>query len=318
VSYNGKGHTCKDQYTTPFTELFDLSGWGLTPFDAELDSNPNVEFSMCGLSACSQDTVGPNTIEGWTEAVSSVPSVGVRDVSAGRFHFHHDKLNSSLSNDLGSTTRNGAAMEPAQWSRWTDNWPQFNFSKAREAEVDRILAANGLRPSAGSRAGNYVVYHWRSESVVDINYTYCAQELLSHLKAQQGESGKRIVLVSDMPFNVSAMVSLWGKGAAMISLEPTFPPAREMLIDAGFTKIEMMATKAGYDLRSVNPAYVSIWDAIIARGGEKLHLCRAKECAPCTLAGSKFLSLLRHHFLQHHGPGASVEESWMTSGASVV
>lgn len=315
---DGRCYTCKSTDTTSFTDLFDLSSWGLTPFDAELDSDPDVEFSMCGLSGCSQDEVGPNTIEGWTEAVSSVPSVGVHALSAGRLHIHHDQLNSTLGNDLGPSTRNGARMDPAQWSQWTDTWPQFNFSAAREAEVERILAANGLRPAAGGRAGNYVVYHWRSENVADINYTYCAQELVSHLDAQQDESAKRLVLVSDMPFNASAMPSLWGSDAAKIGRDPTLPAAREMLLDAGFTKIEILAAKAGYDLRSVPKIHVSIWDAIIARGGEKLLLCRATECAPCTRADSKFLSLLRHHFLQHHGPRASVEESWMTSGASTV
>jgi len=294
------------------TDLFNLSGWGLTPFDAEQDSDPDVVFPLCLTHTphCKKGRVDPpTTVEAWTKAVSSVPSVGVKGLVAGRIHLRPDQLNSSRGNDLSSVGRNQSG-----WP-WCDDWPFFNFSAAREAEAQRILAANGLVPfSADGRPGNYVVYHWRSEGV-DMNYTYCAQEMLAHIGAQQDQSGKRLVLVSDMPFNVSAMPSLWGSGAKKIGQDPTFPAAREMLMGAGFTKIEMMAAKAGYDLRTVPTAYVSIWDAIIARGGERLTLCREEECTRCNRRGSKFLSFIRHHFLQHHGPHAEVGESWMTQVA---
>lgn len=293
----GRSYRCDHAHATEMTDLFDLSGWGLAPFDAELDSHPDVEL----------DLSKPWTIETWTEAVSSAPSVGVVNAWAGNIHLRPDQLRSPRGNDLGTGSRTFAPGG-------ADDWPFFNFSAAREAEARHILAANGLRPSADGRPGNYVVYHWRSEDV-NINYTYCAQEMLAHLGARQGRPGERLVLVSDMPFNVSAMPSLWGSGAEKIGREPTFPAAREMLIGAGFTKIEMMATKAGYDLRNTPTAYVSAWDAIIARGGERLELCRADECAPCSRRQSKFLSLLRHHFLQHHGPHAEVGESWMTPAA---
>ncbi|CAK0892949.1 unnamed protein product, partial [Prorocentrum cordatum] len=226
--------------------------------------------------------------------MSSARSVRVDHAVAGYVHLRADQLNSSRGNDLSSTGRKQRGTAPGV----ADDWPQFNFSAAREAEAARILAANGLRPSADGREGNYVVYHWRSEAI-DVNYTFCAQELLSHIKAQQNESGKRLVLVSDMPFNASVLPALWATTtAAKIGLQPTFPAARDMLMEAGFTKIEMMAQNAGYDLKSVPTAYISIWDAIIARGGEKLTLCRAEECTRCSRTRSKFLSLIRHrHFV---------------------
>jgi len=293
---SGRIHSCSDSSTTGLTDLFDLSGWGLTPFDAGLDSNPDVEFAMCAPSfaGCPKGMMpGPTTVEDWTHAVSSNRSVGVAQVVAGHIRLRADQLNSSRGNDLSSTTRNQSGKVPGG----ADDWPQFKFSAAREAEAARILAASGLRPSADGREGNYVVYHWRSEAI-DVNYTFCAQELLSHIEAQHNESGKRLVLVSDMPFNASALPSLWGTGAAKIGLQPTFPAARDMLMEAGFTKIEMMAQNAGYDLKSVPTAYISIWDAIIARGGERLVLCRADECARCSRRGSKFVPLIRHrHFV---------------------
>mmetsp|Transcript_98015 Transcript_98015/g.263359 ORF Transcript_98015/g.263359 Transcript_98015/m.263359 type:complete len:444 (-) Transcript_98015:621-1952(-) len=307
---SGRIHSCSDSSTTGLTDLFDLSGWGLTPFDAGLDSNPDVEFAMCAPSfaGCAKGMMpGPTTVEDWTHAVSSNRSVGVAQVVAGHIRLRADQLNSSRGNDLSSTTRNQSGKVPGG----ADDWPQFNFSAAREAEAARILAANGLRPSADGREGNYVVYHWRSEAI-DVNYTFCAQELLSHIEAQHNESGKRLVLVSDMPFNASVLPALWATTtAAKIGLQPTFPAARDMLMEAGFTKIEMMAQNAGYDLKSVPTAYISIWDAIIARGGEKLTLCRAEECTRCSRTRSKFLSLIRHHYLQHHGPRSRIEESWM-------
>jgi len=304
----GQVRSCTESNTTELTDLFDLSGWGLARFDAGLDSNPDVKISMCGLiTGCSKnEKLGPTTIKDWAHAMSSARSVRVDHAVAGYVHLRADQLNSSRGNDLSSTGRKQRGTAPGV----ADDWPQFNFSAAREAEAARILAANGLRPSADGREGNYVVYHWRSEAI-DVNYTFCAQELLSHIEAQHNESGKRLVLVSDMPFNASALPSLWGTGAAKIGLQPTFPAARDMLMEAGFTKIEMMAQNAGYDLKSVPTAYISIWDAIIARGGERLVLCRADECARCSRRGSKFLSLIRHHYLQHHGPRSRIEESWM-------
>jgi hypothetical protein len=295
---------CDSDDATAMTDLFDLSGWGLAPFDDELDSHPDVE-----LDAEPWVTNQTWTIETWTKAVGSAPSVEVKDWWVGKLHLRPDQLNTSRGNDLSSTQR-----PPSPIPGLADDWPFFNFSMAREAEAQRILDANGLRPSADGRPGNYVVYHWRSESV-KVNYTYCAQEMLAHLGARKDRSGKRLVLVSDMPFNASAMPSLWGPGAKKIGQEPTFPAAREMLIGAGFTKIEMMAAKAGYDLRNVPTSYVSAWDAIIARGGERLELCRTKDCTPCSRRVSKYLSLLKHHFLQHHGPHAELGESWMTPSA---
>ncbi|CAK0792057.1 unnamed protein product [Prorocentrum cordatum] len=284
---SGRSTSCKHGGAKSFADLFDLTDWGLTPFDAELDSDQCVRFSMCSLPSCAGD-MAPKTIQEWTDAVSSCRSVGVEALSADRVVVQHTQLSTARIDNLMSPVPEATISHPGR----ADNWPQFNFSAAREAEVERILAANGLRPSTGGHAGNYVVYNWRSEAVADINYTQCAQELLSHIRAHSIKSGKRLVLVSDMPFNISAMPSLWGSGALKIGREPTFPAARKMLIDAGFTKIEIMATKAGYDLRRVPPSYVSIWDAIIARGGEKLVLCRAEECARCALHGSKFMSLL--------------------------
>mmetsp|Transcript_75955 Transcript_75955/g.201504 ORF Transcript_75955/g.201504 Transcript_75955/m.201504 type:complete len:432 (+) Transcript_75955:87-1382(+) len=305
----GQVRSCTESNTTELTDLFDLSGWGLARFDAGLDSNPDVKISMCGLiTGCSKnEKLGPTTIKDWAHAMSSARSVRVDHAVAGYVHLRADQLNSSRGNDLSSTGRKQRGTAPGV----ADDWPQFNFSAAREAEAARILAANGLRPSADGREGNYVVYHWRSEAI-DVNYTFCAQELLSHIKAQQNESGKRLVLVSDMPFNASVLPALWATTtAAKIGLQPTFPAARDMLMEAGFTKIEMMAQNAGYDLKSVPTAYISIWDAIIARGGERLVLCRADECARCSRRGSKFLSLIRHHYLQQHGPRSRIEESWM-------
>jgi hypothetical protein len=310
LSFEGQVRGCKGNASDILlTDVFNLSGLGfLDSFVGYRDFQPDIRLWMQGMPhptfthEKSLQGNAPRTLDEWkgNGTISSANSIEIH-----RATWDWIKFNNTFMEHI-----DGGQHED-KYPMQADSFPQFNFSESMEAEAARILKASGLVPSTPGKEGNYVVYHWRSEAVNGVNYTECAEHLLAHVAARYGKS-KRLVLVSDMPFNVSALPSLWAVNTAKnLAKRPTIPIARDLLIDAGFTKLEVMAAKAGVNLSENSLARLSAWDAIFARGGSSLTLCRTPECRKCSRTKSKFMSLIRYHYLKHHGSNASIEYSWM-------
>jgi len=309
---------CTKSYATSLTDLFDLSGWNLVPFDPEVDARPDIIFKMgntstsnCGRAPAQGLTQGPTTLKDWKSAASRTAVVGICGLS--RDYIQHKlplQYRSSTSKTLSPTEKNFFNSYIAHMFQW----PQFNFSKSREREAENILSANGLQPAGDGHEGNYVVYHWRSEAVENkLNNIFCAEQLLSHAKGRWGSSHKRLVLVSDIPFNTSLVASLWVSDEMKRASNPTRTIVRDMLLSSGFAKLETLAPQAGVDLRQVPMSDLSVWDAILARGGAASTYCMTTACRKCNRVSSGFMIMLIHHYMQKHGPDSdvTVTSSWM-------
>jgi len=308
---------CTKSYATSLTDLFDLSGWNLVPFDPEVDARPDIIFKMgntstsnCGRAPAQGLTQGPTTLKDWKSAASRTAVVGICGLYRGYIQ-HKLPLH-----DRSSTSKTLSFTEKIFFNSYIAHmfqWPQFNFSKAREREAENILSANGLQPAGDGHEGNYVVYHWRSEAEDEIDNIFCAEQLLSHAKGRWGSSHKRLVLVSDIPFNTSLVASLWVSDEMKRASNPTRTIVRDMLLSSGFAKLETLAPQAGVDLRQVPMSDLSVWDAILARGGAASTYCMTTACRKCNRVSSGFMIMLIHHYMQKHGPDSdvTVTSSWM-------
>lgn len=270
----------------PLSEYFDMASLGLDAFSpAKGDLHPEVVFCMTVESSdkCESHPWGPRNLSAWKRAMVNCAT------NAGIFKLRKEYIK-------------GFHVSPIY----------FNFSHAREAEIAVILGKNKLAPALPGdwNTGNYVVYHWRAEKIQGINYSFCAQRLVQHAHAHARHSRK--IIVSNMPFNTSTLPRLWVTNESVdMAEDPDFLAARRILIDAGFTKVELMAPDAGYDLIHRDIGHVSIWDTIIARGGSTLSVCTDPSCEPCSRRSSKFAQQLIKHYRMYHGETSVVHTSWM-------
>jgi len=286
---DGRVVSCTENVSDPLplSEYYEMSGWNLDAFSpAKGDLHPEMVFCMKSLGSgfgCDELALpGPRSLSAWRQATANATHVGILSLRKNFLEALH--------------------VAPIY----------FNFSSAREAEVADILEQNELAPALPGKGitGNYVVYHWRSEALSQINYSFCAERLVQHAHAHAPNLQK--VLVSDLPFNTSALPTLWDTNAAKrIGANPGVIAARNVLSDAGFTKVEFIAPAAGYDLRYRDLGHVSIWDTIIARGGSTLAVCTDPACEPCYRRTSSFGKQLVQHYIMHHGDAAVVHTSWM-------
>ena len=204
-------------------------------------------------------------------------------------------LDKAIENSVNATT----ILEITTMRKWSLNKYQYQGKTLDKQLADRLMSRTFFRQEQFDYVRSLLrtkfnikpddkfgVIQWRPE-LKGLNYTDCAHAILETrdvVSSQRGIPKENFILISPLSHRKSMQ---WGGVATMAKKDPTSYPSLQMLMDAGFHKLE-----EALPVNITDGSLLVVWDMITAMMAEDLSSCARcpkSVCGKCNYQGAASL-----------------------------